>query len=147
MVEIPGRRITSVDIAPDKITLPKTGSVEDYVIAPCKHECSLLCQSREAKQAYAIFLSLNHVKRALMRATTGHCGRDLGHYSHAIVESVAAMGCPNAMKHGDASEGTLFAQYPSTVLDFRMTLLNWRGRYSRRFTIVVQLHFGTRGYL
>jgi hypothetical protein len=71
MVKIPGRRITGVKSALDKITLPRLRSVEDYVTTPRKHECSLPRQSRQAKQAFAVFSSLNLVKQALMRATSG----------------------------------------------------------------------------
>jgi hypothetical protein len=51
---------------------------------------------------------MNRVKRALMRATAGDCGRYSAHCSHSIVDSVVAMGRPNAMKHDEVNEGTLF---------------------------------------
>ncbi len=55
VVEIPGSANASRVTLPDPIVLPQPRSLADFVSAPCKHECSLLRQSRMAKQAANAF--------------------------------------------------------------------------------------------
>ncbi len=61
-----------------------------------------------AKQAANLFHMLGPVKQALMRATTGQCGRDNAQCSRATVEVVAKMDRPTSMAHDDSSKATLF---------------------------------------
>ena len=40
LVEVPGRSIPgALDPSPEAVTLPEPRPMEDYIVAPCKHEC------------------------------------------------------------------------------------------------------------
>ena len=108
VVETPGQREKGPSLPPDSIILLPPRSLEDYVSAPCKHECNLIREARHARKAWGVFSSLDPARKALMRATAGQCGRDSAHCSHSTVEAVASMGRPASMKPDYASEGTLF---------------------------------------
>ena len=109
VVEVPGRWNKTGDRAPDPITLPDPRPLTDYVLAPCKNECGIIKQARYVRQAHHIFTSLDPVRKALMRASAGQCGRDSAHCSRATVEAVARMDCPASMAHSELSEGVLFS--------------------------------------
>ena len=108
VVETPGAWNKEADAPPEPIVLLEPRSLADFVTAPCKHECSLLRQSRMAKQAHNVFNRLGPVKQALMRASAGECGRDSAHCAKATVEAVARMDRPGPLAHEDSSESTLF---------------------------------------
>ncbi len=41
VVEIPGKYMGAAVQLPDPIVLPEPRALADYVLAPCKHECSI----------------------------------------------------------------------------------------------------------
>jgi hypothetical protein len=108
VAEVPGRWVKTGERAPDPITLPEPRSLSDYVMATCKQECSILKQARHVRQAHHVFSNLDPVRKALMRAAAGQCGRDSAHCSLATVEAVARMDCPASLSHSELSEGVLF---------------------------------------
>ncbi len=79
VVEVLGHGNKGRDSAPDPIVLPEPRALADYVSAPCKHECSLLRQSRVVKHAFKVHSSLGPVKQSLMLASAGQGGRDNAH--------------------------------------------------------------------
>ncbi len=55
-----------------------------------------------------VFDSVDPVKRALMRASAGQCGRDTAHCSTSTFMDVARLDCPGSMDHAELSKGVLF---------------------------------------
>jgi len=108
MVEVPCLSSRGGDNPPDPISLPKPRPLSDYPMAPCKHEGSLIKQARHIRQASEVFLSMNAVKQALMRALACQCGTDSAHCSTATVKEVARMDCSGSMAHAEISENILF---------------------------------------
>ena len=102
VVEIPGSADASSITLSDPIVLQQPRSLADFVSAPCKHECSLLRQSRMAKHNANVILRLGPVKQALLRATTGQYGRDSALCSRNTVEEVAKMDRPMSLAHHDS---------------------------------------------
>ena len=54
-VEIPGRyNPLEAPLRPELIVLPDLRTICDYAEAPCKHECAVLKQSRQVRQAHEV---------------------------------------------------------------------------------------------
>jgi hypothetical protein len=80
VVEIPGRSSLDMpDLVPDELTLPEPRPLADYISAPCRHECSVIHQVKQATQASRVLSKLIPVKHSLMRARAEQCGLDSSH--------------------------------------------------------------------
>ena len=55
-----------------------------------------------------VFEAMDPVKKALMRASAGHCGTGTAHCSTTTVRDVARMDCPGSIAHAEMSEVFLY---------------------------------------
>jgi len=108
VVETPGNWNRNLDQAPDCIVLPETRLLTDFITAPCKHEVSLMKQTRHVRQANSLYNKMDSVRKILLRATAGQCGRDSAHCSDATVKAVATMECPASLSLDGTSDASLF---------------------------------------
>jgi hypothetical protein len=65
-------------------------------------------QTRQVRQAFNLFKSIDPVRQTLMRATAGQCGRDTAHCSLHTAKVVATMECPANLSQTETSESMLF---------------------------------------
>ena len=79
----------------------------DFVTAPCKHECSIIKQVRDAKKAHRVLSALNPMKQALLRATAGQCGTDSASCTTDTVREVAGLDHPGKGNAGGGIQGSL----------------------------------------
>jgi hypothetical protein len=109
-VEVPGRfDPEKQDLFPMPITLREPRLVNDFVAAPCIHECNIIKQVRHAKKAHKVLSTLTPVKQALLRATAGQCGMDSAACTMGTVKEVAGMEHPGKGSNGeDSREASLF---------------------------------------
>ena len=104
LVEVPGSyNPEKPDPTPEPITLPEPRLMSVYIIAPCKHECSVMKQIRHAKHARRGIVAINPIKQTLLRAKTGKCGLDSAYCHSATVRDVAKLDRPGG---GDPEEGS-----------------------------------------
>jgi hypothetical protein len=108
VLEVLGIWNTERDTPPSPFVLPQPRSLADYVLASCKHECSLRRHTRMAKQAHCIFSSLWPVEHASIRATYGLSGRDNAYCSRSTVEDGVRIYLLGALALGDSNEVILF---------------------------------------
>ena len=91
------------------MTLLEPRQMSDYITVPCKHECNVMKQIRNAKHALIVFFALNPIKQTLLRATTGQCGLDSAYCHYATVKDVAKLNRPRGGVPEDGSrEASLF---------------------------------------
>jgi len=71
LFEVPGRSsLKMLHPTPEVVTLSEPRPpLEEYIIDPGKHECNIIKQVRQAKEACRVLMSLNQVNHALMKAT------------------------------------------------------------------------------
>ena len=96
------------DPVPKPVTLLEPRLLGDYIMAPCKHECGIIKQTRHANQAHRLLSTLNPTKQSLFRATAGQCGLDSAHcYSSTIIREMISLDRPGGLD-GGSREASLF---------------------------------------
>ena len=108
VVKVPGKWNCTGDKEPDLIVLPEPRTISDFITAPCKHEVFLMKHTRHVKQVSSLLISMDPIRRTLLRANDGQCGRDSTHCSLQTVRAVATMDCPAALIHAETSEASLY---------------------------------------
>jgi len=108
VVEVPGKWNRTGDGEPDLIVLPESRTISDLITVPCKREDSLMKQTRHVKQVSNLLISMDSIRRTLLRANAGQCGRDSAHCSLPTVRAVALMEYPAALTHAETSEASLY---------------------------------------
>ena len=58
--------------------------------------------------ALEVFEAMDHMKKAMMRASACECDTNSAHCSIFTVRDVARMDCPGSMAHAEMSEGVLY---------------------------------------
>jgi len=108
-VEVPGAYDPDIrpDPTPEPITLPEPRLLNDYITAPCKHECGIYKQIRHAMQAHGILTTLNPTTQALLRASASQCGLDSAHCHSSTVKDVASLDRPGGID-GGSREAAIF---------------------------------------
>ena len=62
VVEVPGKWNRAKDAAPENIILPETRLLTDFITSPCKHEISLMKQTRHVRQTSILFNKMDPVR-------------------------------------------------------------------------------------
>ena len=90
------------------IVLPEPRTISDFITAACKQEVSLMKQTRHVKKASNLLKSMDPIRRTLLRASAGQCGRDSAHSYLQTVRVISTMDCPAALAHTETSEASLY---------------------------------------
>ena len=100
VVEVLDKSNRTGDVEPELILLPEPLTISDFIMAPYKQEVSLMKQTRHVenkernplqegmwrtpvrhvKQTSNLLKSMDPIRRTLLRASAGQCGRDSHHY-------------------------------------------------------------------
>ena len=104
--EVPRKWNRTSDATLDTIVLPETRSLTNFITTPCKHEVSLMKQTRHTRQASNLFNTKNTIRQTLMRATIGQCESDSAQCSLLTVRGLATMDYLKA--HDESLDAPLF---------------------------------------
>ena len=86
---------------------PDPRGMADHLTAPCKHKCAIFKQRRHMRQAHRVLVSLDPVRSALMRASSGQFGLGSSCCSASTVEAVVGLDHPGLRNKYKASESAM----------------------------------------